>query len=318
MRPLPKPLRIPPADRVEADRLQDVLDRLRQEPAQVPGLQSDERRDAFLGQLIESQRRTRYIERLKTLDLRSSALDAAGSSFDPLKGALLKLRASEFDEACWLVFLATHFGRSRRTDWQLAGDFYGRLGAPSPWDWSTVNADPLQVRGWLDAHQGALRARGGRFGNHRKYESTNAWEVTGTGQVIATYVEWVGGPSHADRFARAVPASATPRERFAATYESLGQVARFGRAARFDLLMNLAKIGLIDVEADRAYLAGATGPVRGARLLLDGSPASSSGSRDLEMRLKPLQEELQVTFDVLEDAMCNWQKSPDRFVPFRG
>jgi Alpha-glutamyl/putrescinyl thymine pyrophosphorylase clade 3 len=27
---------------------------------------------------------------------------------------------------------------------------------------------------------------------------------------------------------------------------------------------------------------------------------------------------LDVTFDVLEDALCNWQKSPARFKPFRG
>ena len=38
----------------------------------------------------------------------------------------------------------------------------------------------------------------------------------------------------------------------------------------------------------------------------------------LEAALTPLRAELNVGFDVLEDALCNWQKSPDEFKPFRG
>jgi hypothetical protein len=34
--------------------------------------------------------------------------------------------------------------------------------------------------------------------------------------------------------------------------------------------------------------------------------------------LVPLREELDVGFDVIEDALCNWQKSPAEFKPFRG
>ncbi|MFP1592494.1 hypothetical protein ACLB1M_28880 [Escherichia coli] len=31
--------------------------------------------------------------------------------FDPLRAACLYLRDNNYDEACWLVFLATHFGK---------------------------------------------------------------------------------------------------------------------------------------------------------------------------------------------------------------
>lgn len=318
MRPLAKPLNLPPGDRGEAGRIRDILTCLRRSAAPLPGIPDDDHLEAIVGQLIESQRRTRYLHRLLAMQISPAALDTTGGSFDPLKGAILKQRDGDHDEACWLVLLSTHFGRHRSTDWRLTGDFYGRLGDGETWDWPSTSGDVLEMRGWLDLNRDALRARGGRFGNHRKYESLNAWEPTGTGNVLATYVAWVGGQTHADRFAAIAPKSLTPRERFAALYDSLGPVARFGRTARFDFLSTLGKIGLAEIEADSAHLSGATGPLAGARLLLDGIKTSTSRARDLEVRLAPVQLALDVPFDVLEDALCNWQKSPGRFVPFRG
>ena len=319
MRPLGKRMNVPPADREEAHRLCEVLARLLASTNLLPGLSDDDHLAALVGQIIESQRRTRYIRRLLGMQFSPAVLDGTDGSFDPLKGAILKQRSGEHDEACWLVLLATHFGRNRRTGWQLAGDFYARLGEGETWDWLATSGDVVvEMRAWLDANRGALRARGGGFGNHRKYESLNAWEPTGTGQVLATYVAWVGDGTHAERFSEIAPNSMTPRERFAALYASFGPVARFGRTARFDFLTTLGKIGLVQLEADSAYMSGATGPLTGARLLLDGSKASTSKPRDLEARLLPVQQALDVPFDVLEDALCNWQKSPHDFVPFRG
>jgi hypothetical protein len=284
----------------------------------LPGVADEPNLNSFVAQLIESQRRNRYIERLLDMPLSPASLTGPGGSFDPLKGAILKQRAGDHDEGCWLVFLSVHFGKNRRTGWQLAGDFYGRLGQRGTWDWMSTSGDVLQMRGWLDANYEALRSAGGRFGNHRKYESLKAWSDSGTGHVIATYVDWVGGEQHAERFANMAAGSTTPRERFAALYKSLGSVGRFGRTARFDYLSTLGKLALADVEADCAHLGGATGPLTGARLLLDGDPTSNSRSAQLERRLAGVRCALGVTFDVLEDALCNWQKSPSVFVPFRG
>jgi Alpha-glutamyl/putrescinyl thymine pyrophosphorylase clade 3 len=38
----------------------------------------------------------------------------------------------------------------------------------------------------------------------------------------------------------------------------------------------------------------------------------------LDTKLVQLEAQLEVGMQVLEDALCNWQKSPDRFKPFRG
>ena len=56
----------------------------------------------------------------------------------------------------------------------------------------------------------------------------------------------------------------------------------------------------------------------GARLLIDGNASSSSKAKDLDAILKQLDVLLNVGMQVMEDSICNWQKSPRRFVHFRG
>jgi hypothetical protein len=45
---------------------------------------------------------------------------------------------------------------------------------------------------------------------------------------------------------------------------------------------------------------------------------SAISAPDLEAALGELDERLHVGMQVLEDALCNWQKSPAQFVSFRG
>lgn len=314
---MPRHATIPPGDRQEADRLRDVLVHLQSEGV-LPGLADDDAREVLVAQLIESERRSRYISQLRRMKLSPAALTGRGGSFDPLKGAILKSRLGDHDEACWLVLISVHFGRNRNTGWQLAGDFYNQLDQGARWDWATTSGDVIGMRGWLDANLSALRSRGGHFGNHRKYQSLDPWTSTGTGQVLSSYVDWVGTGTHMERFADVTKSAVSAQERFAATCRSVAAVTGFGRVAQFDYVAMLGKMGLADVEADCAHLAGATGPLAGARLLLDGTESSTSRPADLEVRLSPVQQALKISFDVLEDAICNWQKSPRAFVPFRG
>lgn len=221
----------------------------------------------------------------------------------------------DHDEACWLVFLSAHFARNRRTEWQLAGDFYNKLGLGGQWTWAEISRRPQAVLSWLEANRVALSAAGGRFGNHRKYESL---KPSGTGSALMSYVAWVG-LSHEAKFAQAAPREAAPRERFRQLYRSMAGVSRFGRVGRFDYLTMLYKLDLADIEPDGCHLDGsATGPKDGAKLLLLGGSGSGVRVRDLEARLSRIVDSLGVTFDVLEDALCNWQKSPAEYQFFAG
>ncbi|MEA2392941.1 MAG: hypothetical protein QOJ82_832 [Solirubrobacteraceae bacterium] len=299
--------------------LGDALRHYEQANGVLPGIVQPERRAALVEQLVDSVRRTLYFEDLLTRSPCASRADPTTDAFDPLRAAILHERAANRDEAFWLVFLFVHFGKNRRSGWRLIADIYGQLDAGTLWSWDAVAADVNGFRRWLDDHVAAIKNlhphRG--FGNHRKYESLGAWTENGTGAVVASYVDWVGAAGHDPRIAQVTTDATTPYERFDALYDSVRAVRRLGRTGAFDYCATLGKLAFVDVEPSAACLAGATGPLTGARLLLS-PPGQSLSPTALEEALIPLRAALDVGFDVLEDALCNWQKSPAKFMPFRG
>jgi hypothetical protein len=263
----------------------------------------------LIEQVIESERRRRFVQRLSTADLSPLRADPSSTLFDPLKAAAIHRQRGETDEAFWMVFLFVHFGRSRGGGWRYARDVYSRLGT-GRWDWPTVAGDAAGFRSWLTENLTAIKGNGpGGFGNHRKYE-----RLAETSEVVETYVSWVGPErSHGARFAHAGH-SADPRLNFAQQYASMALIARFGRTARFDYLTTVGRLGLADLVPDRPHLDSATGPLAGARLLF----GSAQPARELDQALVRLGDDLDLTMDVIEDGVCNWQKSPGQFRPFRG
>jgi hypothetical protein len=105
-----------------------------------------------------------------------------------------------------------------------------------------------------------------------------------------------------------------PGQAFAKLYESMRTVRRFGRTARFDYLTMIGKLGLAEIAPASPYLVGATGPLKGARLLF--GIAGAAGRFDA--LTVELGNHLGVGMQVMEDSLCNWQKSPDTIKAFRG
>jgi hypothetical protein len=288
----------------------------------LPGISDDAARSAFIEQLIESLRRVRYVAVVQTRDIADKRADPSSAIFDPLRAAILLSRADRFNDACWLVFLSVHFGKHSRAGWRYVRDVYGRLGDTSFWDWHAVTSDVEDFRRWLHEHQASLKRPGeaGGFGNHRKYQSLDAESANGTGAAVETYIEWVGeSRDHRMLFDEALAqAEGDPRVAFDTLYGSMRMIASFGRLARFDYLTMLGKLGLIGFEAGSTYMEGATGPVAGARLLCTGIQGSDVKLSILDSWLVELESYLDVGMQVIEDALCNWQKSPMVFKPFRG
>jgi len=152
-----------PRDQAEAARIDAVLTHFHRNIRPLPGIQSGARRTAFLEQILESIHRVQYIERgvLRRGDeerqLAAQRLDPNSDLFDPIKGAALRAREGDHDEACWLVFLFTHFGKNLRTGYRLARDVYGAAGKGPIWDWARVSANPEAFRKWLAANRETLR-----------------------------------------------------------------------------------------------------------------------------------------------------------------
>jgi hypothetical protein len=235
----------------------------------------------------------------------NACADPSDPQFDPLKTASLNARWWQSDEAFWLVFLAVHFAEHAEDGWRLCRDVYTGPGGRN-WNWARVSSDVAGFRNWLAtlADDGVAR----RFGNHRKYESLDAYSDTGTGAVVESYVRWVAEyQTHRKLVEHALKqGGGCAGGAFHWLYKSMQAVKRFGRTARFEYLTTVGNLGLAAIEPRSAYLTGAAGPLTGAKLLFG---ATSTG-RQLDRLVVQLSDHLGMGVQVLEDALCNWQKHP--------
>jgi hypothetical protein len=305
-----------PRDVLLAHTLDDALQHHSANVRNLSGVRSTQRRLVLVEQLLDSLHRVEYARRLSSATVSPRRADPNDVLFDPLKAAVLRHQLGDVDEAFWLVFLFVHFGKHKGLDWRYLSAVYGRLGGVKPWDWQNVSASPKGFRRWLGSHESAIKSVHGGFGNHRKYISLSAWSNAGTGAAFETYVDWVGpSRSHSAVVNGAIQAAGhNPKEGFDLLYRSMNAVASFGRMARFDYLTMLGKLGFANIEPPRPYLSGATGPLAGARLLYGVEGAASQ----MDHWLVELDADLNVGMQVVEDAICNWQKRPDVYVRFRG
>ena len=286
------------------------------------GLRTAARQNTLTEQLLESLRRVEFTQVIQRRPISENHLNPLHVNFDPLRCAIYETRQGRHDEACWLVFLATHFGKHRSDGWRLVRDFYGALGVEPFFTWQSITEDFERFEQWLWANHDTLT--GGdrisrRFGDHRKYRTLNPASRSGPNRVFSSYVAWIKsyGGTHNDMIRDIHKREGqNPREVFSVLYEEM-QVLDFGRLGKFDFLTMLGKLNLAPIAPDKAYIKDATGPIRGTRLLYLDSTTESKNDNQLDNWIIELDEELQVGMQVLEDALCNWQKSPDVFIPYR-
>jgi hypothetical protein len=311
-----------PKDFSLAERLEESMLSFGRNRHPLPGVRPRAIRSVFLEQLVESIHRVRYVSIMRERDISEHRADPSSDLFDPLKASVLHKRQGQIDEAFWLVFFFVHFGKHSKAGWRLARDVYGRMGSKIHWDWRQTSSDPNAFRQWLASHQEALRGDGvpRHFGNHRKYQSLDAYSPSGTGAAVESYVRWVRPPRTHEMLAEEAlqQAEGDGRKTFDALYNSMDEVVAFGRTARFDYLTMVGKLGLAPIEPGSTYMAGSTGPLKGARLLFSGSTNADLSSSYLDALLVQLEADLDVGMQVLEDALCNWQKNPRKFIRFRG
>lgn len=283
----------------------------------LPGIVSPQARDCLIRQIIDSIRRIEYVRVIKNKALSHSCSDPHLIGFNPLKAASWHRQQGDIDEAFWLIFLFTHFGKNLRTKWNLVRDVYGKLGNIPYWNWNAISQNPHAFRIWLNSNQAIIKANG-KVGNHRKYQSLDAYSSSGTGAAIESYVNWIGpNRSHQDLINNTIAqVGNNPRDLFNYLYKSMSVVDSFGRTAKFDYLTMIGKIGLINIEPDSTYMHGATGPYNGAKILF----GTDVNRATINHWLADLESHLGLYFgmQVLEDAICNWQKHTQNYIYFRG
>jgi len=277
------------------------------------GIRKEADRNTLAMQMVASLRRIDYTRTIKDRSIARERANPSSPIFDPERAAVLHAKEGRLDEAIWLIFLATHFGKHGRFGWTRLRDFYSALGQ-GQWTWVKVSTNFAELEEWMRKNHESI---GGAFGNHRKYESLNPSSTVGVTAVVKSFIDCVNkSPSRwFGELTRRV--GNDPNKIFDAAYHEL-QITRFGRLAKFDFLALLGRLDLAPISPGSPYLSGATGPLKGARLLIDGDAKSSTGAEKLEEILRLLDRRLNVGMQVMEDSICNWQKSPRQFVHFKG
>ncbi|KZL19548.1 hypothetical protein PsAD2_01826 [Pseudovibrio axinellae] len=297
------------------------LERYENDHGRLLGLSSLARRKCLAEQMVSSIRRIEFVRQVLGRGVGPSRADPHSSMFDPIKGAIHLTRNGDYDGAVWLAFIQTHFGKHADDGWKLAANVYGSFGGGPVWDFSTYGANLGGFLEMLQKNTALLNQKSvaGRFSNHRKYQSKQPHRIAET---FRTYYEWqtqAGGfrdlvqQIHKER-------GQHPAEAFDGLYKSMRGVAGFGqgRLGRFDFLTMLGKLDLAPIEPGSVYLDKATGPLAGARLLFFDNRDYNITGKVLQSRVDSLDAYLQTGKQVIEDSICNWQKSPERFVYFRG
>ncbi|WP_347988074.1 hypothetical protein [Methylomonas sp. AM2-LC] len=301
--------------------LSDLLTRYEAEQFPLPGIHNHQHKTVLVKQIIDSTRRVNYVSKIAKKPLRADRANPNSTLFDPIRAALIHKTAGNFDEACWLVFLFIHFGKHRKSEWRFVKEVYGKLGGHPHWTWAEIVVNPQLFRNWLGLNQvKLLRGKNRGFGNHRKYQSMDAYKPTGTGSAVLSYVDWImafGG--HQQLINHSLQqCQNNPEQAFDWLYNSMKKVVSFGRTAKFDYLTMLKKMELAQIQPGSAYLAGATGPISGARLILQGNMTSNLSLKTMETRLAILAKYLNVDMQVIEDSLCNWQKNRSHYMLFSG
>jgi hypothetical protein len=309
-----------PRDQKLAQLLKTNLLVFDQQVISLPGIHGPRDLNCFLAQLVDSIRRVKYVEVIREKPLSNIYIDANNRFFDPLKAASWHKKKGNIDEAFWLVFLLTHFGKNKKSGWRLLQEIYKGVDGKN-WTWENIVKDFNDFRHWLQRNQDRLKFIG-HFGNHRKYQSLDAYSKTGTGVAIGSYIEWVGPEGmHKLVISRAKEqAGNDPRQLFSFLFQSMDNIISFGRMGKFDFLTMIGKLGLAAIEPGSTYMQGATGPKAGARLLFGGNKNAQLPESMLNEYLNKLDKHLNLYFgmQVLEDALCNWQKSPGDYIYFKG
>jgi hypothetical protein len=293
-----------------------VLDRLRSCMAatKLQGLSSNERIESFVYQIVASLRREDYYQIVRSRPVSILRTNPHYNSFNAEAAVAYHVSCGNDEEAYWLIFLMTCFGKNLHSGWDRLRDFYGACGADI-WSWARVASSQYEVLAWYDKHWAGI---GGAFGNHRKYETLNPKSCRSFRVALIDYCNLVSVDGQAAFFKRIVRRSGNnPEKIFQLAFDSL-HVTSFGRLAKFDYLTLVNRFGLAPLSAGHAYLQGATGPTRGAKLLFDDNVNSRTKLSELQKKLDTLDQFLEVGMVVLEDSLCNWQKSPDKFLHFRG
>ncbi len=254
-------------------------------------------------QIIESMKRVKYFNAVSNRDIDTRRLDPQDTIFDPVR-AILYLKDRNYDEACWLTFLLVYTAENYQSNWNFLRQLYSGVDEKLTWEVASNNTQilPRLADNLINSQNKP------KFGNHAKFKT-----LRDIPRVLEDYINFVkvnGG--HYNLFIN--NSLEDPKEHFRMLFPVIRRnIHSFGRLSTFDYLSMLSKTGLVKVEADNCHIVGSTGPKDGAKLIF-----GSFSDKQLDSYAMGLADHLEIGYQEMEDALCNWQKSPNVFYTYKG
>lgn len=207
----------------------------------------------------------------------------------------------------WILYLATYFGKSNQSGWKL----FNRA------TFDTNEAIMLfqVIQKDLDKYFRYLASfdffDGCSYSNHRKFTVKRLTGEKGVFESMEYFVKNINQYSFEHRID------------FHSIYKMAQKIPNFGRLAAFDFASSLVKCGFHVGEPESMYGENSTGPLNAVGLLLRLTNGDSSQKGKLQL-CSDLMEWFQknsnifMVGQVLEDAVCNWQKNPSKYIWYKG
>ena len=282
----------------------------------LPGIIKPEVESNFIRQFIDSYKRIKFIEILKSKQIDSRRKDPNSDLYDPIQSAIIHFQEKNVNEAIWNILLYVHFGKAAKKGYGLLKAVYGNLGDSKIWSLENFKNDISGFKNWLDNNQKQIKELGG-FGNHRKYQSIRANAKSTTYQTLESFLTLIDNDFEEYISSIPVEIKSNKYKFFDYLYKHFSGIVGFARLAIFDFLCMIGKVGILDIEPEHPYL-GNSGPVTGAKLLF----GNHKNLKELNTALKDLGDSIFVDYpfrmQILEDSICNWQKNPGNYKLFNG
>ena len=207
----------------------------------------------------------------------------------------------------WVLYTATYFGKSNKSKWELFNratfDNYTSI---------ILFEDIRKDLSKYFSHLSSLNFfEGCTYSNHRKFTAKRLIGEKGVFESMEYFVKNI------DKY------SVENRIDFDSMYNLAQKIPNYGRLAAFDFSSSLVKCGLNIEEPRSMYAEHSTGPLDAIGLLLrltNKSPSSIEKLRLCFSLMKWFQENTDIFMvgQVLEDAICNWQKNTTQYILYQG
>ena len=257
--------------------------------------------DGYQSELVPGVRASADAERLAR-EIAFSSARLGALALDPPGGygwAVESAAEGDFERATWVCFVLAYLSPSEEED-PFAPAAALLAAAPAP---------------------GAVSARARRAARRALARTRAAPTSRGNGaRTLLAYAQWVdrsGGAARTQAAAFTGDASWTPERRFARLFERLA-LPGFSRAARYDLLVTLGRVGLYEMSADSLRLAipraagGEDATALAAKRVFGiGDPLL------LDRRAAAFAEAASVPLEALDLALFNWAAPQRATVGYR-